>query len=279
MSFSNSSRHPIERNSTEPAFTQPGCEQNTSATPLENELELSVVLPAYNESKRLPPYLDEIRRYMDEQYARHYEVIVVDDGSSDHLDDKISTLAQCWPELRLLRHPANVGKGAAVRTGILAANGARILFADADGATPIDQEQRLRQALKAGFDLAVGSRMVDAPDVVCHRRWSRKLIGKLFAGVVRRVISPPVRDTQCGFKLFRAEPGKRLFRCSKESGYLFDIEILTMAQILGYQIAEIPIDWSERPGSRLNLLRQCPKIMVNLWCVRQRLAGGISAME
>ncbi len=235
--------------------------------------KLSIVLPAFNEAERLPPYLVEIRSTMETRYAGRYEVIVVDDGSSDAMPDLLKGIACDWPEMRVLQHASNLGKGAAIRTGIGAARGELLLFADADGATPIDQEEKLCQALSAGADMAVGSRLLEAPDVVCNRGRMRGMIGKMFASIARLVVSVTVRDTQCGFKMFRAEQGKRLFDDSYEMGYLLDLELLALARKYQYQVVEVPIDWNEQPGSRLTIGRQCFKMGIGLWRVRRRVFG------
>jgi dolichyl-phosphate beta-glucosyltransferase len=234
-------------------------------------LTLSLVLPAYNESLRLPPYLATIRPYLDAQYRDAYEVIVVDDGSSDHLQDALSRLCGDWPQLTLARHPRNLGKGAAVRTGIQAARGDRVLFADADGATPIEEEQRLRTALTAGADVAIGSRLVTDSQVMRQRTWRRAMVGRAFAAVARRLFSLPVQDTQCGFKMFRRAAAQHLFALAQENGYLFDIEILALARQLGLRVAEVPINWADRPGSRLSLWKDSRVILAGLRRVYRRL--------
>ena len=120
-------------------------------------------------------------------------------------------------------------------------------------------------------DLAVGSRLIADNQVVRHRTWGRAVVGCLFAAVARRMFSLSVRDTQCGFKMFRRGPAERLFALSQENGYLFDIEILALAQQLGYRIAEVSINWAERPGSRLNLWKDAGMILAGLQRVRRRL--------
>ncbi len=232
---------------------------------------LSLILPAYNEACRIPPYLASIRRHCDTHYPDGYEVIVVDDGSSDHLRETLERTCGDWPQLRLLRHPRNLGKGAAVRTGVQAARGDRVLFADADGATPIEEEPKLSAALAAGADLAVGSRLIADRRVVRQRTWQRAVAGRTFAALARRLFALPVRDTQCGFKMFRHEPAQRLFALAQENGYLFDIEVLALAQRLGYRIAEVSINWADRPGSRLSLRRDLRPILAGLRRVYRRL--------
>jgi dolichyl-phosphate beta-glucosyltransferase len=238
-------------------------------------IDLSVVVPAYNEALRLPPYLALVRRYVEPKYSDRHEVIVVDDGSEDGLADVLAKAGADWPELRAMAHPQNQGKGAAVRTGVLAAHGRLVLFADADGATPIEEEGRLAEAIAGGADVAVGSRLLAASGVQRTRAWGRGLAGRLFAAVARRVLGLAIRDTQCGFKMFRAEAAHRLFSLARESRYLFDLEILALAACLGYKVAEVPVNWREVPGGHLHLARELPKVIGGLWRIRRRLRSRI----
>jgi dolichyl-phosphate beta-glucosyltransferase len=234
-------------------------------------IALSLVIPAYNEALRLPPYLAQVRPCLESRYGDRYEVIVVDDASTDGLAQVVERLAAGWPQLRCIRHPENRGKGAAVRTGMLAAHGELLLFADADGATPIEEEGRLAAAIHAGTDLAVGSRLVRDADRRCSRPWLRRVAGRLFAAVARRLLRLPVRDTQCGFKMFRGAAGHTLFSLVQEPRYLFDLEVLALARRFGYQVAEVPVNWSEVPGGRFSLIREFPRVLVDLLRLRRRL--------
>src|SRR5262249_27743613 len=137
---------------------------------------------------RLPPFLHTIRAYFADRQAIAYEVIVIDDGSIDDSAAAVARLAEGWAALRLLRHPRNLGKGAAVRTGILAATGELLLFTDADGAIAIEEEGNLRRALEQGADIAVGSRLVDGAAGRLQRSWYRHWSGWLFARVVRHLM-------------------------------------------------------------------------------------------
>jgi dolichyl-phosphate beta-glucosyltransferase len=232
---------------------------------------LSLVIPAYNEARRLPPYLASVRAHLDASYRQDYEVIVVDDGSNDGLAAILESSAREWPQLRGLAHEVNRGKGAAVRTGVLASLGELVLFADADGATPIDEQAKLGEAIRGGADVAVGSRLVAADGV--RRSRTRGLAGRLFAAVAGRLLRMPVRDTQCGFKMFRGEAARRLFSLVREPRYLFDLEVLALASRLGYRVREVPVRWREMPGGHLKLVRDFPGILLDLWRLRQRLAS------
>ena len=232
-------------------------------------LGLSLVLPAYNEAGRLPPYLAAVRAYLDANRPGQYEVIVVDDGSTDGLDHVLRAAATDWPQLRSIRHPKNAGKGAAVRTGVLASRGQHVLFADADGATPIDQEHRLREAIGGGADVAIGSRLVAADGLSRSRNWLRAWIGRTFARVARGLLRLPVRDTQCGFKMFRGDAARALFAEVQERGYLFDLEVLALAKRRGLGIVEVPVSWREVPGGHFRLVQALPQILVGLWRLRR----------
>ncbi|MHC4405090.1 MAG: dolichyl-phosphate beta-glucosyltransferase [Planctomycetota bacterium] len=233
-------------------------------------IRLSVVIPAFNEAKRLPPYLAQVRRYLGDRYPGGHEVIVVDDGSTDQLSDALSDCA--GRELILLQHDTNRGKGAAVRTGMLAARGERLLFADADGAAPIDDEVKLAEAIDRGADVAIGSRLAAGAEVARHRSRTRALVGRLFAALARRWLRISVRDTQCGFKMFRREAGRKLFASAREARYLFDLELLMLADRFGYRVAEVPINWCEVPGGNLRLKNELGRTLVGLWRLRRRLS-------
>lgn len=236
-------------------------------------IERSLVIPAYNEAVRLPPYLESIRLYFDRRYPARYEVIVVDDGSHDGLANLLAEISEGWPELRVIEHPRNLGKGAAVRTGMTAAEGETLLFADADGATPIGAESKLAEAIAEGADVAVGSRLVSAEGVSRQRTWIRGAAGRLFALIARRCLHIGVRDTQCGFKMFRRDAARQLFARSRESGYLFDLELLGWADRLEMRVAEVPIDWADVPGGHLSLVREVTRIFPGLIRLRRRLAA------
>jgi dolichyl-phosphate beta-glucosyltransferase len=239
---------------------------NTLMTPT-----LSVVIPAFNEQARIGPYLAEIRGHLAAAYPGTYEVLVVDDGSRDDTAGLVNRAAGGWRELRLLRHPANRGKGTAVRTGVLESTGQKVLFADADGATPIAEEWKLSAALDRGAVVAAGSRRIDGPGVIRERNWRRSLAGGLFAWAARSAVGVTVKDTQCGFKMVDGPIGRELFRIGRETGYLFDVELLALAARSGYPVVEVAISWSERPGSKVRLVRDSLRMLRDLWQLRGRL--------
>jgi dolichyl-phosphate beta-glucosyltransferase len=241
-------------------------------------LELSVVIPAYDEALRLPPYLTSIRDYLDVALPDAYEITVVDDGSRDGTAEVVRKLSLDWPALHLLRHQANRGKGAAVRTGVLASRGRHVLFADADGATAIEQEINLRGAIASGADLAVGSRYLNDALIV-HRQWNRRLMGLAFSTLVRRLLSISVLDSQCGFKMMRSGAGRLLFENCSEDGYLFDLHIIALAGRLGLRIDEVGVSWAEMPGTKVRLIRDSWQMFVGLLRLRRRVIDATEVIK
>lgn len=231
----------------------------------------SVVIPAYNEAMRLPAYLKEVVAYFDGR-DQPYEVVVVDDGSRDATADCVRELARLHPSVRLHALPENRGKGCAVRTGMTVAGGALRLMADADGATPIVEVKRLEAAMQAGADLAVGSRALPDPSVVVRARTHRKLSGQVWSRLVRALGVSGVVDTQCGFKLFRGPVADDLFRPLRTEGFGFDVELLLLARRRGYRIVEVPINWTDQPGSKVGVLKDGPRMLAQIVVARLRLA-------
>lgn len=233
--------------------------------------QLAVVIPAYNEAGRIGPYLAEVRDYLDAAYPGGYEVIVADDGSTDGTADLVLRAAAGWRQLHLVRLDANAGKGAAVRAGVAAATAARVLFADADGATPIAEEWKLSLALEKGADVAVGSRYLPGPGVTRTRQPRRAVVGAVFRLAARALVGVRVGDTQCGFKMFTAAAADALFGTGRETGYLFDLELLALAERFGLPVAEVAITWSEKPGSKVRFVRDGLRMFSGLWRLRRQV--------
>jgi dolichyl-phosphate beta-glucosyltransferase len=242
----------------------------------DESVALSLVIPAYNEMHRLPPYLAAVRTHLWNRYGARHEAIVVDDGSSDGLEQYLAAQRAGWLQLQALRHDHNQGKGAAVRSGVLASRGELVAFADADGATPIAEEPKLAEAIHAGADVAIGSRLLAAVGIQRSRNLARGLAGRAFATIARQWLGIDVRDTQCGFKMFRGQVARQVFALVREPRYLFDLEVLALAKRLGYRIAEVPIRWQEIPGGHLNLVRDLPGILGDLWRLKRRLHGQLA---
>lgn len=231
-------------------------------------VDLTIVIPAFDEVERLPAFLASIRDYFAGPLGEGVEVIVVDDGSRDGTGALVRSLSESWGGLVLIEHATNLGKGAAVRDGVLAAHGELVLFADADGATPICEERKLREAIVAGADVAIGSR-IKGRAIERSRRWYRGLFGWVFAELVRNLLSLPVLDTQCGFKMFRRKTGQQLFDACRENGYLFDIDVLLRSVQLGLTVAEVPVSWSDRSGSKVRLVHDSVRMLCGLIRIRR----------
>lgn len=231
--------------------------------------DLSIVIPAYNEADRISPYLSQITDYF-EQQLRFYEVLVVDDGSTDETAAVVKRHVQLNPCIRLLRLPKRCGKGAAIRHGMQAAKGCLRLFADADGATPISELAGLEKSLAEGADISIGSRALAArsPGFSVHKRTTRRVLGRLFNTAVQRSGIRGISDTQCGFKLFRKDVAQDLFSHSSINGFGFDLELLYVAGRRGYRIAEVPVNWHDRPGSKFHLLKDGIALLRELAAIR-----------
>jgi len=241
--------------------------------------ELSIVLPAYNEERRLPRALERIREYL---AARRLEaeVIVVDDGSSD----ATPVIVQQWrgqlPGLRLVSNGRNRGKGYSVRHGMLKACGRIALFTDVDLSAPIEEADKLLAAL-GSCEVAIGSRAVDRSLIEVHQSRLRELAGIVFNKLVQWITGLPFVDTQCGFKAFLHERAKVVFEQQRAEGFGFDPEILFLAQRHGLRIVEIPVRWAHDPDTKVRMLRHSLSMFGELLAIRWhwllgRYPGGTS---
>jgi len=235
--------------------------------------DLSIIIPAYNEEARLTPTLRDYVAYCGAS-GRAAELIVVDDGSLDATSVVVETFAAEHPQVRLIRLAENRGKGYAVRSGVVNARGKLVLFADADGATPLAEIERLEAALHQGADLAIGSRALHGAGVRVEARFYRRLIGRIFHRLVETLTVRGVHDTQCGFKLFRGPVAQDLFSRMRMRGFSFDVELLMMAQRRGYRIAEVPVNWTHQPGSKVNLVTDSALMARDLFVIRGRYLSG-----
>ena len=230
----------------------------------------SVVIPAFNEARRLPRYLAEIVTYFDGR-DEGYEVVIADDGSVDGTQDAVAPMVRANGSVRVLRRDRNEGKGSAVRWGMLAARGDYRLFTDADGATPIGEVKRLEAALMGGAEVAIGSRALPDPSVCVVARRSRVVAGRVFSWVVRRLVLPGIADSQCGFKAFTAKAAVDLFERLRTLGFAFDVELLFLARASGYRIAEVPVNWTDQPGSKVRVLGNGPRMLWEVATARLRV--------
>jgi dolichyl-phosphate beta-glucosyltransferase len=237
-------------------------------------IALSIIVPAFNEADRLPATLRSIRGFLDET-GRSAEVIVVDDGSTDATSAVVRDIASADERLTLIRLPQNRGKGYAVRTGVVNAAGERVLFADADGATPIEEISRLEARLDAGAQVAIGSRGIKDEAVTVRAKINRRLAGRIFHQLVRHLTVKGFVDTQCGFKLFTAPVAQELFSRMRMDGFSFDVEVLLMAERRGYRVDEVPVNWTHQPGSKINVVADGIRMASDLFRIRAYAVRGL----
>jgi len=217
-------------------------------------LSLSIVLPAYNEHARLPSTLDRILEYVSSRSFSFLEILVVDDGSLDGTAETVRGYGDRSPLIRLISNPGNRGKGFAVRHGMLKARGDWRLFTDADLSAPIeDLEKLFDAAAREHAVISFGSRALDRSLVSVPQGWSREMSGRLFNVIVRLVTGLPHHDTQCGFKLYRADAAEAVFGRQKLDGFGFDVEALFIARRLGLKAVEVPVRWANVEGTRVSL--------------------------
>ncbi len=231
---------------------------------------LSIVIPAYNEERRLPRGLAKIRDYLASRglSAEQVEVIVVDDGSADGTAAIVAEWSREMPSLRLVSNGDNRGKGYSVRHGMQEARGRIALFTDTDLSAPIEEADKLLAAINAGNDVAIGSRAVDRALIFGHQSRVRELAGMIFNGFVRLFTGLPFQDTQCGFKAFVREPARVIFEQQRIEGFGFDPEILFLAKRHGLRVAEIPVRWAHDPATKVHVIRDSMIMFADLAYIR-----------
>jgi dolichyl-phosphate beta-glucosyltransferase len=232
-------------------------------------MELSLIIPAFNEALRIGPTLRGAHRFLAARPAS-FEIIVVDDGSTDDTVVLVTALAGELPGLRVLCSPANRGKGHAVRLGMRAATRSIRVFADADGSTPIEELDSLLRALAAGADIAIGSRYLAASRVTRPQPWSRRVWSRLVNRVVQRGLLPGIADTHCGFKAFTAAAAAHTFAACTVDGWSFDLEVLARARAYRFCIQVVPVRWENDERSKARL-RQLPQEFRHVYRLRQQL--------
>jgi glycosyltransferase involved in cell wall biosynthesis len=216
---------------------------------------LSIVIPAYNEEKRLSPTLDRIFAYLDENPGRSTEVLVVDDGSKDGTANLVKERQKTERRLKLVENPGNRGKGYSVRHGMCAAQGDWRLMTDADLSAPIeDLDKLIEAATKNGAKVAIGSRALDRTLIGVHQSRWRELSGVFFNFVMRTITGLKFKDTQCGFKLFHRDAAALIFPRQQIDGFGFDAEDLFIARKLEIPSIEVPVRWNNVEGTKVSLV-------------------------
>lgn len=212
---------------------------------------LSIIVPAYNEAERIP----EALLAMDKQLAAapySYEIFVVNDGSKDNTAAIVKNMTKLVRNLKLIDLRANVGKGGAVRQGMLLSSGTIRIFTDADNSTSIDQFEKMMPFFKEGYDVVIGSRAAKGAELDPPEPWYKQVAGKMGNLFIQLLVLPGIWDTQCGFKAFTDQAAERTFKQSEIGGWGFDVEVLALARRAGYRIKEVPVHWVNDTRSHVN---------------------------
>jgi dolichyl-phosphate beta-glucosyltransferase len=228
---------------------------------------LSVVVPCFNEEQRLPRTIEQVERYLDGKSAP-YELILVDDGSADGTRRVMDAAAKAHAAVRVEALPHNRGKGRALAVGVTAAKGDEILLTDADLSTPIEELDKLQAALDSGAGIAIGSRALRGSRVEVSQPIYRVLMGKAFNLVVQAVLLPGIWDTQCGFKLFRADVALKVFAGLMTDGFGYDPEVLYRARRQGVKIAEVPVIWRNSAPTKVSAIRSSLDMLKHVFRIR-----------
>jgi glycosyltransferase involved in cell wall biosynthesis len=235
--------------------------------------QLSIVIPAYNESARIENALERVMSCIAKQ-GWDAEVLVVDDGSTDVTVDIVQHWMEQHPRLHLIKNEGNRGKGYSVRNGLLQAAGEVVMFTDADLSAPMEEAERLLAAIADGADVAIGSRWMDKTRQTIHQPLYRRFFGRCFNWVTRTVMGLPFKDTQCGFKAFKRPAAQIIFRLQRIERWGFDPEILFIARKLGYRIQEVPVTWGHDERSRMSYLKDGMKMLEEMAIIRGNSIAG-----
>ncbi|HWF06426.1 MAG TPA: dolichyl-phosphate beta-glucosyltransferase [Candidatus Angelobacter sp.] len=245
------------------------------------ELELaqpkySIVIPAYNERKRIGSTLEQVLEHLRAQ-KWNAEIVVVNDGSRDETASFVQSFATEHPRVRLIENPGNQGKGYAVRNGMLNARGQVLLFTDADMSSPITEAAKLFTALENGADVAIGSRWMDPSLQFQRQSLKRQIMSRAFNLFTRAVLTFPYHDTQCGFKAFTREAAKKIFPLQRITRWGFDAEIIYLAHHMKFKVAEVPVTWGHDEGSKIHPWRDGMYMGIDTLKIRwNSLTGGYS---
>ncbi len=231
---------------------------------------LSIIIPAYNEEKRIGPTLSKIYGFLKTKNYE-YEVILVDDGSNDKtiLGARDSELAKI-NKLKIVKNGMNKGKGFSVKNGILNSTGEYLLFSDADLSTPIEEADKLFNYIGKGYDIVIGSRSIAGSDVKVHQPFYREKMGRIFNFLVNSLLLSGFIDTQCGFKLFKGNVAREMGKELTINGFCFDVEMLYLAKRMGYKIAEVGIVWENSPQSKVRVFSSSLSMFIDLLKIKRR---------
>ena len=243
---------------------------------MERLASISIVIPAYNEERRLPATLRSILEYLRTRDWAPWEIVVVNDGSKDGTAAVAARFAAEHAGVRVLENPGNRGKGYSVRHGMLEAQGDWALFTDADLSAPIEELDKMIAAARAsGASVAIGSRAVDRRLIAVRQSLFRETAGRIFNLLMRAVTGLPFADTQCGFKLFERNAAQQVFRRQRIERWGFDAEVLFIAQKFGYKIVEVPVRWSHSEGTKVSMFGDSVNMFLDLLRIRRNQVRGL----
>lgn len=229
---------------------------------------LSLVIPAYNEEKKIASDLDAVYHYLKKQPYKH-EVLVVDDGSLDKTHEIVKSFEQKYKTLRCIRYNQNRGKGYAVKTGVLQAKGEYILFVDAGSCVPYKDVEKGLKLLYSGYDVALGSRALIKSEILQKQPRYRRIGSQIFGFIVRWFMGVnPIQDTQCGFKVFKQEAAYAIFRKNRIDGFMFDTETILNAKRMSFRLKEFPVTWRNDPDTRFNPILGSIRNFKELWKIK-----------
>ncbi len=239
-------------------------------------LVISLVIPAYNEEKNIESVIRGASDYFNDR-ALSYEIIVVNDGSTDGTSREVLHASSRDPAIQLISLEKNYGKGYAVNTGVLRARGDSIVFSDADGSTPIEELDHFLPLLKEGTDILIGSRYIRMSSIHIRQPWYRVLLGRCGNLLIRKLLLPEIMDTQCGFKVMKKESAHTIFSKQTIHRWGFDMELLVIAKLHGFTIKEIPVRWYDTINrkSRFRPIRDAHRTLRDLIKIKRNLKQGV----
>ncbi len=242
---------------------------------MERLASISIVIPAYNEERRLPATLGAILDYLGSREWTRWEIVVVNDGSRDATAAVAAEFAAQHPGVRVLENPGNRGKGYSVRHGMIEATGDWVLFTDSDLSAPIEElDKTIAAARGQGASVAIGSRALDRSLIEAHQSLFREVAGRIFNLLMRTTTGLPFADTQCGFKLFERAAAQAIFPRQRIERWGFDAEVLFIARHLGYKTIEVPVRWSHSEGTKVSMFSDSLNMFLDLLRIRRNQVLG-----
>ena len=231
-------------------------------------MKISVIIPAYNEGKRIRDTLIKTQSCLD-ILGKDYELIIVDDGSKDNTISVVAEFIEKNSRIKLFKNGTNRGKGYSVKKGMLNGTGDILLFSDADMSTPMETISNMIEYVNKGFDVVIGSRRVEGSRIEIHQNFIRENMGRIFNLLVRLIVVDGIKDTQCGFKLFTRAAARKIFELQRLENFVFDVEILYLAKKLGFKMVEVPVKWYNSADSKVHPVKDSVSMFFDLFKIRK----------